>query len=95
MFQRLREVISADVLEYAQEDLLHEILDRIAPREMRAGDAGDPGMQPPHEFARRGLAAAAEPGAGEFVVGSWIIIGHRLSKHGDGGNVTGKIISPR
>lgn len=93
MLQRLAEVVARQVIEDADEDLLHEVFDGITLREMRAHDADHSRVQTTHEFACSSLAAAAQPGACEFVVGVWIVMGHWTSKHDMSANVTKNLLS--
>ncbi len=70
MLQRHAEVVARQMFEGAHERFLRQIFDGFAPREVAARDGGDTRMQAPHEFTRRRLATAAQPGLGEFVIGA-------------------------
>lgn len=93
MLQRLAEVVAGQMIEDTDESLLHEVLDGIALREVRTHDARHTRVQTTHEFACGSLAAAAQPGACEFVVGLWIVMGHCWSKHSMSANVTKNLLS--
>lgn len=93
MLQRLAEVVAGEMVEDANEGLLHKVFNGVALREMRAHDPSHTRVQTTDEFACGSLAAAAQPGACEFVVGVWIVIGHWTSKHGASANVTKNVLS--
>lgn len=93
MFEGLAEVVAGQMIEDTDEGLLHEVLDGIALREVRTHDARHTRVQTTHEFACGSLATAAQPGACEFVVGLWIVMGHWTSKHGMSANVTKNLLS--